>query len=119
LGLTATDVALGPDDPGDDGLEWRGEHEEPLAPAPEPVPHRPSHALASGSLAARLAAAGATVREWDGGDQSQVELPAGIPADLLHEIEPRGWSVIPGGRANLEAEHDSWLAGVPIRELKS
>ena len=70
------------------------------------------------SLAARLAAAGATVRMWDGGDQSQVELPAGIPADLLHEVEARGWRIIPGGRPNPEAEHDSWLAGVPIADLE-
>ena len=66
----------------------------------------------------RLAAAGATVREWDGGDQSQVELPAGIPVDLLREVEARGWRIIPGGRANPEAEHDSWLAGVPIAEFE-
>ena len=72
----------------------------------------------SASLVRRLAAAGATVREWDGGDQSQVELPAGIPVDLLREVEARGWRIIPGGRANPEAEHDSWLAGVPIAELE-
>ena len=38
--------------------------------------------VSAGSLAARLAAAGATVRVWDGGDQSHVELPppTGPPA---------------------------------------
>jgi hypothetical protein len=71
----------------------------------------------AGSLLARLAAAGATVRVWNEDDQSQIELPAGISADLLHEVEARGWRIIPGGRANLEAVHDSWLAGVPIAEL--
>ena len=70
-----------------------------------------------GSLVGRLAAAGATVRVWDGGDQSHVELPAGISAELLHEVEARGWRIIAGGRANPEAVHDSWLAGVPIAEL--
>jgi hypothetical protein len=71
-----------------------------------------------GSLVARLTAAGATVRTWGGGDRSQVELPAGIPAELLREVEARGWRIIPGGRANPEAVHDSWLAGVPIAELE-
>ena len=71
-----------------------------------------------GSLVARLTAAGATVRTWGGGDRSQVELPAGISADLLREVEARGWRIIPGGRANPEAVHDSWLAGVPIAELE-
>ena len=71
-----------------------------------------------GSLVARLTAAGATVRTWGGGDRSQVELPAGISADLLREVEARGWRIIPGGRANPKAVHDSWLAGVPIAELE-
>jgi hypothetical protein len=71
-----------------------------------------------GSLVARLTAAGATVRTWGGGDRSQVELPAGISAELLREVEARGWRIIPGGRANPEAVHDSWLAGVPIAELE-
>ena len=83
----------------------------------EPSGRLPTSPPAS-SLVARLAAAGATVRVWDGGDHSQVELPAGIPADLLHEVEARGWRIIPGGWANPEAEHDSWLAGVPIADLE-
>jgi hypothetical protein len=58
------------------------------------------------------------VRTWGGGDRSQVELPAGISAELLREVEARGWRIIPGGRANPEAEHDSWLAGVPIAALE-
>jgi len=74
----------------------------------------------SGSLVARLCAAGATVRTWSvgRGGQASIEAPAGIPADLLREVEARGWRIIPGGRANPEAEHDSWLAGVPIAELE-
>jgi hypothetical protein len=83
----------------------------------EPSRRRANSPLA-GPLVARLAAVGATVREWDGGGQSQIELPAGIPADLLHEVEARGWRIIPGGRANPDAVHDSWLAGVPIAELE-
>lgn len=123
-GLEATslhsvgEAALGPNIRGDDGLEWQGEVEESQARTSEPEPHRAYLAPPAGSLVARLAAAGATVREWDGGYQSQVELPAGIPAELLHEVEARGWRIIPGGRANPEAVHDSWLAGVPIRELE-
>ena len=114
----AGDVALGPNDRGHDGLEWQGEVEEPQARTSEPEPHRAYLSPSAGSLVARLAAAGATVRVWDGGDQSQIELPAGIPAELLHEVEERGWRIIPGGRPNPEAEHDSWLAGVPIAELE-
>ena len=55
-----------------------------------------------GSLVARLCAAGATVRTWSvgRGGQASIEAPAGIPADLLHEVEARGWRIIPGGRAN-------------------
>jgi hypothetical protein len=49
---------------------------------------------------------------------AEIEAPPGIPTDLLHEVEARGWRIIPGGKANPEAEHDSWLAGVPIAELK-
>ena len=73
-----------------------------------------------GSLVHRLCAAGATVRTWSvgRGGQASIEAPAGIPADLLSEVEARGWRIIPGGKANPEAEHDSWLAGVPIRELQ-
>jgi hypothetical protein len=71
-----------------------------------------------GSLVSRLCAAGATVRTWGCGDRSQVELPAGISAELLREVEARGWRIIPGGRANPEAVHDSWLAGVPIAALE-
>ena len=72
-----------------------------------------------GSLHARLCEAGATVRTYGGqqGAKAEVELPAGISAELLHEVEARGWCIIPGGRANAEAEHDSWLNGVPISEL--
>ncbi len=73
-----------------------------------------------GSLVARLCAAGATVRTWSvgRGGQASIEAPTGIPADLLREVEARGWAIIPGGRANPEAEHDSWLAGVPIADLE-
>jgi hypothetical protein len=114
----AGEAALGSGIRGDDGLEWQGDVEEAQARTSEPEPHRAYLAPPARSLVARLAAAGATVRLWDGGDHSQVELPAGIPAELLREVEARGWTIIPGGRANPEAEHDSWLADVPIRELE-
>lgn len=110
------DAALGPDTPGDEGLAWHGEYEAPLPPASEPVPHRPSHAPAPGSLVQRLVAAGATINPYGG--KPSVLAPAGISADLVREVEARGWRIIPGGKANPEAEHDSWLAGVPIRELE-
>jgi hypothetical protein len=110
----AGDVDLGPDDPGDDGLEWAGEVEEVQAQPSEPNWYRPKP-LTAGSLVARLCAAGATVRTYGG--EASIEAPAGIPADLLREVEARGWRIIPGGRANPEAEHDSWLAGVPIAEF--
>jgi hypothetical protein len=75
----------------------------------------PSNAPASGSLVARLCAAGATVRTWSvgrGGTVS-IEAPAGISAELLREVEARGWRIVPGGRAYPESVHDSWLVGVP------
>ena len=97
--------------------EWQGEIEEmPPARHAEPDWWRPKPLL-QGSLVVRLCAVGATVRTY--GSNASIEVPAGIPADLLHEVEARGWRIIPGGRANPEAEHDSWLAGVPIAELKS
>ena len=74
-----------------------------------------------GSLVRRLCAAGATVRTYGlkgGGASADIEAPAGIRAELVHEIEARGWTVIPGGKANPEAVHDSWLAGVPIADLE-
>jgi hypothetical protein len=73
-----------------------------------------------GSLVQRLCAAGATVRTWSNGrgGQAAIEAPAGISADLLREVEARGWRIIPGGRDNPEAMHDSWLADVPIAELE-
>ena len=79
---------------------------------------RASNAPASGSLVARLCAAGATVRTYAGKDgaTAEIEAPTGISPELLREVEARGWRVIPGGRANPEAMHDSWLAGVPIAD---
>lgn len=112
----ASDVAPSPDDPGDDGLDWAGEVE----PEPEPEPEwRRPRPLPETSLVAALVAAGATVRTWSDrrGGKASIEAPAGIPAELVHEIDARGWRIIPGGRANPEAEHDSWLAGVPIAEF--
>jgi hypothetical protein len=111
----AGDVALGPDDPGDEGLEWAGAVEEMQAAASEPDWYRPKP-LPAGSLQARLVAVGATVNT--DGKRASVRAPAGIPAELLHEVEARGWRIIPGGKPNPEAEHDSWLGGVPIRELE-
>ena len=68
-----------------------------------------------GSLQARLVAVGATVNTY--GKRASVRAPAGIPSELVREVEARGWAIIPGGKPNREAEHDSWLAGVPIAEL--
>jgi hypothetical protein len=75
---------------------------------------------ASGSLVARLCAAGCTVRTWSNGrgGQAGIEAPAGISADLLREVEARGWRIIPGGRADPEAMHDSWHAGVSIAKIE-
>ena len=80
----------------------------------------PSLLPPKGSLVHRLCTAGATVRTWSEGrgGKASIEAPAGIPGELLREVEARGWRVIPGGKPNPEAEHDSWLAGVPIRELE-
>ena len=68
-----------------------------------------------GSLQSRLVAVGATVNTY--GKRASVRAPAGIPLELVREVEARGWAIIPGGKPNPEAEHDSWLAGVPIAEL--
>lgn len=73
-----------------------------------------------GSLVQRLCAAGATVRTWSvgRGGEASIEAPAGISADLVAEVERRGWRIIPGGKPNAEARHDSWaFGGVGIREL--
>jgi hypothetical protein len=103
-------------DPG----EWRGEVEH----EPEPKPGKPDwwhpKPLPAGSLVARLCAAGATVRSYSTGQGgiASIEAPAGIPAELVREVEARGWRIIPGGRPNRDAEHDSWLGGVSIHDLK-
>ena len=70
----------------------------------------------AGSLQARIVAVGATVNTY--GKCASVRAPVGIPAELVQEIEGSGWHIIPGGKPNPEAEHDSWLAGVPIVELE-
>jgi hypothetical protein len=114
--VPAGDVALGPDDPGDEGLEWCGEVEDVPPPKSDPEPHRPSLAPPVGSLKARLVAVGATVNAY--GKCASVRAPAGIPLELVKDVEARGWRIIPGGKANPEAEHDSWLACVPIAELE-
>lgn len=69
---------------------------------------------------ARLCQEGATVRTYgmSGGATAEIEAPAGISADLVREVEARGWRIIPGGKPNTDAEHDSWLAGVPASDLK-
>ena len=102
-------------DPGD----WRCEVEQVPASRGEPDWWRPKP-LPAGSLVARLCAAGATVRTWSNGQggQASIEAPAGIPAELVAEVERRGWRIIPGGRPNSEGEHDSWaFGGVPVAEL--
>ena len=111
----AGDVALGPDDPGDDGLEWAGEVEDVPPATSERDWYRPKP-LPAGSLVARLVAVGATINTY--GKRASVRAPAGIPAELVHEVQARGWAIIPGGKPNPEAEQDSWLAGVPIAELE-
>ena len=82
-------------------------------------PKRGPNPPAPGGLVARLVAAGATVRTWSNGRgaMASIEAPAGIPAELVAEVEARGWRIVPGGPPNPEAEHDSWLAGVPVAEL--
>lgn len=113
--VPAGPVALGQDDPGDHGLGWVGEAQGAAPPKPEPAWWRPK-LLPQGSLHARLVAAGATINTY--GSKASVRAPAGIPAELVQEVEARGWAIIPGGKPNPEAEHDSWLAGVPVAELK-
>jgi hypothetical protein len=118
-GVTGHRVPATPVAPGDAGVEWTGEAEDVAPHAPEPDWRRP-RPLPEASLVARLCAAGATVRTWSNGrgGQASIEAPAGIPTDLLREVEARGWRIIPGGKPNPEAEHDSWLAGVPIADLQ-
>jgi hypothetical protein len=48
---------------------------------------------------------------------AEIEAPGGLSVKLVAEVEARGWRIIPGGRANPEAVHDSWLAGVPVADL--
>jgi hypothetical protein len=115
-GRTITERVLAPD-PGD----WRGEVEKPQEPSPRAEPDwwRPKP-LPAGSLVARLVASGATVQTWSTGHggQASIEAPASIPAELVAEVERRGWRIIPGGRPNPEAEHDSWaFGGVPAAEF--
>jgi hypothetical protein len=61
------------------------------------------------------------VRSYDkprGSATAEIEAPAGISSELVHEVEARGWRIIAGGAANPEAEHDSWaFGGVPAREF--
>ena len=97
-----------------DPADWQGKAED-VAPQPEPAPRRPSLTPASGSLVQRLVAAGATVNTY--GSRASIRAPAGIPLELVQAVEARGWRIIPGGKPNPEAEHDSWLAGVPIADL--
>ena len=112
-------VALGSDDPGDDGLEWRGEVEDARPARHEPDWWRPKP-LPQGSLVQSLCAAGATVRTWSAGrgGMAEIEAPAGMSADLVAEVKARGWAVVPTDRSNSEALHDSWLANVPIADLE-
>ena len=113
--VSAGRVALGQDDPGDHRPGWAGEAEDVAPHKPEPAWWRPRQ-LPQGSLHARLVAAGATINTY--GSKASVRAPAGIPAELVQEVEARGWTIIPGGKPNPEAEHDSWLAGVPIADLE-
>ena len=97
-----------------DPADWQGQAEH-VAPQPKPARWRPSLAPAPGSLVQRLVAAGATVNTY--GSRASIRAPAGIPAELLHEVEARGWRIIPGGKPNPVAERDSRLAGVPMADL--
>ena len=113
----AGEVAPGPDD---QGLEWYGDVEESIAGdriGEDPELHRAPLAPRAGSLQSRLVAVGATVNTY--GKRASVRAPAGIPLELVEEVKRRGWRIIPGGKPNPEAVHDSWLAGVPIAELES
>jgi hypothetical protein len=124
IGLIGEMLRLSGDErPPDDILGLITDHRDELVQHLNQPPQRKSHPSnppASGSLVGRLCAAGATVRTWSvgRGGEASIEAPAGIPADLLREVEARGWRIIPGGRANPEAVHDSWLAGVPVAELE-
>jgi hypothetical protein len=101
--------------PAPDLGDWRGEVEQEPAPRAEPDWWRPKP-LPEGSLVARLVASGATVRTY--GAAASIEAPAGMPAKLVAEVERRGWRIIPGGKPNDEAEHDSWaFGGVPAADL--
>jgi|GEM_PF-6095622 len=102
-------------DPEPDPAGWLGEVELAAPPASDKPSWWHPKQLPVGSLPARLVAVGATINTAKGGS---VRAPAGIPADLLREVEARGWRIIPGGKPNPEAEHDSWLAGVPIADLE-
>jgi hypothetical protein len=99
-----------------DPIDWQCKIED-VAPQsePEPAPLRPSLAPVSGSLVQRLVAAGASFDTY--GSRASIRAPAGIPLELVQSVEARGWRIIPGGKPNPEAEHDSWLAGVPIADL--
>lgn len=106
-----------------DPADWAGEVEAQPSPAPgceeselSEISPGPGRMPPKASLMQRLVAAGCTITPRGG---PSVEAPAGISAELLHEVEARGWRVIPGGRPSAEAEHDSWLTGVPVAELES
>jgi hypothetical protein len=124
IGLSGDRLRLSGDErPPDDILGLITDHRDELVQhlnQSPPRKSRPSNPPASGSLVERLCAAGATVRTWSvgRGGQASIEAPVGISAELLREVEARGWRIIPGGRANPEAVHDSWLAGVPIAALE-
>ena len=113
------DLALNAEhEPPAEVLALLAEHKAELLALLTP-PRRGPNPPAPGGLVARLVAAGATVRTWSNGRgaMASIEAPAGIPAELVAEVEARGWAIIPGGKPNPEAEHDSWLAGVPVAEL--
>ena len=75
---------------------------------------------AAGGLVARLCRWGAAIRSWaaESGDATEIEVPFDMLAGLAREIRARGWRIVPDGKRNPEAEHDSWLAGIPCRELE-
>ena len=110
-----TNIPVSPVSPVSD-QQLRGFERNRLESQPVLPVSPPAFGPVPGSLQARLVAVGATVNTY--GKRASVRAPAGIPLELVREVEARGWAIIPGGRPNDEAEHDTWLAGVPIAELE-
>jgi hypothetical protein len=118
IGLSGDRLRLSGDERPPDGIlglitDHRDELVQHLNQPPQRK-SRPSNPPASGSLVGRLCAAGTTVRTWSHGrgGQASIETPAGIPAELLHEVEAQGWRIIPAAGSTPEP---CTTAGSPAR----